>query len=75
MAFSNNKTISDFPFVFNCNNIGSLVNYDLIKPLERIKNTSPIPAMKILGVLGMYRIPKKSDSRIPDIRLAGYSKF
>ena len=50
MVFSNNKTIPDFPFVFNCNDIGSPVNYDLIKPLERIKNTSPIPAMKILGV-------------------------
>ena len=50
MVFSNSKTIPDFPFVFNCNDIGSPVNYDLIKPLERIKNTSPIPAIKILGV-------------------------
>ena len=50
MIFSNKKSIPDFPFVLDGNDFGTPTNPDLIKPLERIKNSSSTPAFKILGV-------------------------
>ena len=50
MVFSNMKTVPNFPFVFNSNDINCREDDKLIKPLERISNTSTTPAIKILGV-------------------------
>ena len=50
MIFSDKKSIPDYPFVLNLNDTGTPCNPALIFPLERIKNSSPAPAFKILGV-------------------------
>ena len=50
MVFSNKKSVPDFPFVFNSNDIDCQEDSNLIKPLERISNSSSTPAVKILGV-------------------------
>ena len=50
MVFSNRKTIEDFPFVFNSNDINSPEDANLITPLERISNSSNVPAIKMLGI-------------------------
>ena len=50
MVFSNKKTVADFNFVFNDNDIGSIENPSLISPLERVSNKSKDPAVKMLGV-------------------------
>ena len=49
MIFSNRKNVPDFPFVFNSNDL-DCTNAELINPLERITNSSEVPAIKILGV-------------------------
>ena len=50
MIFSNRRVVPDFPFVFYSNDINCPADVNLIFPLERISNGSPLPAIKMLGV-------------------------
>jgi hypothetical protein len=45
-----NKQIPQIEFYFNNNDIGSIQVQNLISPIERISNSSDIPAFKMLGV-------------------------
>ncbi len=45
-----NKFVPDVDFFFNNNDIDKPENPDLIYPIERILNSSKVPAYKVLGV-------------------------
>ena len=45
-----NKIVPDVDFFFNNNDINKPENPDLIYPIERILNSSKVPAFKVLGV-------------------------
>ena len=50
MVFSNHRSIPEFRFVFNNNDLTGTQNPNLIYPIERVSNKSQIPAVKMLGV-------------------------
>ena len=51
IIFSNKKTVPDFPFVLNQNDVEcSISDSSLISPIERITNKSKTPFIKLLGV-------------------------
>ena len=44
------KKVEDFQFIFNCNDLNSFPDPRFIFPIERINNSSRVPAFKMLGV-------------------------